>query len=74
MEEIGETLLETLEGHLRGILGSLTVEEIYQDRQKFSNSVREEAGPDVSRMGIRIMSFVIKDIRVSGVLKACFEC
>ena len=38
-EEIQEKVLQTLEGHLRAILGTLTVEDIYQDRVKFAQEV-----------------------------------
>merc|ERR1711973_699572 len=31
-DEITDTILQTLEGHLRAILGTLTVEEVYKDR------------------------------------------
>merc|ERR550519_1440280 len=60
--EIKSTVLQTLEGHLRAILGTLTVEEVYKDREAFASLVREVASPDVGRMGIEILSFTIKDI------------
>lgn len=60
--EIKAVVLQTLEGHLRSILGTLTVEQIYQDRDKFAQLVREVAAPDVGRMGIEILSFTIKDV------------
>merc|ERR1712226_1802411 len=60
--EIAGILLQTIEGHLRAILGTLTVEEIYKDRDTFAQMVREVASPDVGRMGIEILSFTIKDI------------
>uniref|UniRef100_H2YSA9 Flotillin n=1 Tax=Ciona savignyi TaxID=51511 RepID=H2YSA9_CIOSA len=62
VHEIEEILLQTLEGHLRAILGTLTVEQIYRDRETFASLVREVAGPDVGRMGIEVLSFVIKDV------------
>lgn len=43
-------------------LGTLTVEEVFQDREKFAQEVRKVASPDVSRMGIEIVSFTIKDV------------
>merc|ERR1719383_41599 len=61
-EEITDTILQTLEGHLRAILGTLTVEEVYKDRDQFANLVREIAKPDVGKMGIEILSFTIKDV------------
>uniref|UniRef100_A0A8C9SWX1 Flotillin n=1 Tax=Scleropages formosus TaxID=113540 RepID=A0A8C9SWX1_SCLFO len=60
--EIKSVVLQTLEGHLRSILGTLTVEQIYQDRDQFARLVREVAAPDVGRMGIEILSFTIKDV------------
>merc|ERR1711970_1588276 len=39
--EIKSTVLQTLEGHLRAILGTLTVEEVYKDRDQFASLVRE---------------------------------
>ncbi|MFN2183944.1 MAG: flotillin family protein, partial [Anaerolineae bacterium] len=54
---------ETLAGHLRGILGMLTVEEIYKDRDAFAQKVLEVSGSDLANMGLEIVSFVIKDIR-----------
>merc|ERR1719379_1776580 len=61
-DEIKSTVLQTLEGHLRAILGTLTVEEVYKDRDQFANLVREIATPDVGKMGIEILSFTIKDV------------
>ena len=60
--QIRDTILQTLEGHLRAILGTLTVEEIYQDRENFARLVREHASPDVAKMGLEIISFTIKDV------------
>ena len=40
VNEIKETVLQTLEGHLRAILGAMTVEEIYRDREQFAKEVR----------------------------------
>ncbi|CAH2007530.1 unnamed protein product [Acanthoscelides obtectus] len=62
VKEIKATVLQTLEGHLRAILGTLTVEEVYRDRDQFAALVREVAAPDVGRMGIEILSFTIKDV------------
>ncbi|MFA9557803.1 flotillin family protein [Evansella sp. AB-rgal1] len=54
---------EVLEGHLRSILGSLTVEEIYKNREKFSQEVQRVASQDLAKMGLVIVSFTIKDVR-----------
>jgi flotillin len=54
---------EVLEGHLRSILGSMTVEEIYKNRDKFSQEVQRVASNDLAKMGLNIVSFTIKDVR-----------
>jgi flotillin len=61
--EIQDIILQTIEGHFRSILGTMTVEEIFSDREGFAKQVREIADPDVAKMGIRIISFVIQDIK-----------
>ncbi|KFQ10922.1 Flotillin-2, partial [Leptosomus discolor] len=50
VQDVKNVVLQTLEGHLRSILGTLTVEQIYQDRDQFAKLVREVAAPDVGRM------------------------
>ncbi|NWV27078.1 FLOT1 protein, partial [Origma solitaria] len=45
--EIGQIALETLEGHQRAIMAHMTVEEIYKDRQKFSDQVFRVASSDL---------------------------
>ena len=59
-QEIQDLLLETFEGHLRAIVGTMEVEELFQDRETFAHNVREVAATDVSKMGIKILSFTIK--------------
>ncbi len=54
---------EVLEGHLRSILGSMTVEEIYKNRERFSQEVQKVASQDLAKMGLIIVSFTIKDLR-----------
>lgn len=60
--EIKSAVQQTVEGHLRAILGTLTVEEAYKDREKFAAKVRKVAAPDLAGMGIQILSFTIRDI------------
>ncbi|MDQ6420861.1 flotillin family protein [Paenibacillus sp. LHD-117] len=54
---------EVLEGHLRAILGSMTVEEVYRNRDKFAQEVQGVAAKDLKKMGLQIVSFTIKDLR-----------
>ncbi|ENN73389.1 flotillin-1 isoform X4 [Dendroctonus ponderosae] len=69
--EIEHIALVTLEGHQRAMMGSMTVEEIYKDRKKFSKQVFEVASSDLVNMGITVVSYTIKDIRdEEGYLKS----
>uniref|UniRef100_A0A8C9TXI4 Flotillin n=1 Tax=Scleropages formosus TaxID=113540 RepID=A0A8C9TXI4_SCLFO len=60
--EIAQIALETLEGHQRAIIAHLTVEEIYQDRKKFSEQVFKVASSDLVNMGISVVSYTLKDV------------
>ncbi|OPZ93015.1 MAG: Inner membrane protein YqiK [Firmicutes bacterium ADurb.Bin419] len=61
-EEIRRIATQTLEGHLRSIVGNLTVEEINQNRDAFAQKVQELAAGDLANMGLRIISFTIREI------------
>ncbi|HEY5345093.1 MAG TPA: SPFH domain-containing protein, partial [Verrucomicrobiae bacterium] len=63
MDDIKNIAMQTLEGHLRAILGTMTVEEIYQNRDAFASKVQEVAAGDMANMGLTIVSFTIRDIR-----------
>lgn len=70
-DEIRNIATQTLEGHLRAILGTMTVEDIYQNRDAFASKVQEVAAGDMANMGLQIVSFTIRDIRDSqGYLEA----
>lgn len=62
-EEIEDIALQTVEGNQRAILGTMTVEEIYQDREGFARRVLEVASTDMDNMGLEIVSFTIRDIQ-----------
>ena len=64
-DEVRNIATQTLEGHLRAILGTMTVEEIYQNRDAFASKVQEVAAGDMANMGLGIVSFTIRDIRDS---------
>lgn len=63
VDEIKNIAMQTLEGHLRAILGTMTVEDIYQNRDAFASKVQEVAAGDMANMGLQIVSFTIRDIR-----------
>lgn len=55
-------IFQTLEGHLRAILGTLTVEEINNDRQSFAMKLTTEAAGDLEKMGIGLDALTIQEI------------
>ncbi len=61
-DEIRRIATQTLEGHLRSIVGNLTVEEINQNRDAFAQKVQELAAGDLANMGLKIISFTIREI------------
>jgi flotillin len=61
-EEIQYVAIQTLQGHLRAIIGLMTVEEVYKDREAFAQMVLEVAVDDLAGMGLQIVSFAIKEI------------
>ena len=61
-EEIKGVIFQTLEGHLRAILGTLTVEEINADRSAFAQKMTDEAAVDLKKMGVSIDILTIQQI------------
>jgi flotillin len=61
-DQIQKVIFQTLEGHLRSILGTLTVEEVNSDRQSFAQKLTSEAALDLERMGIGVDVLTIQDI------------
>jgi flotillin len=52
-----------MEGHLRGIVGQLTVESIVKDPETIGQSMRNTCAEDLNKMGLEIVSFTIREIR-----------
>jgi len=63
--EMRKTIEETLQGHLRAIIGKMTPEELYSDRDKFSQNVQQAAGTELEAMGITIDNLPIKEVKDS---------
>ncbi len=61
-DQIKGVIFQTLEGHLRAILGTLTVEEINADRQAFAQKMTDEAAVDLKKMGVNIDILTIEQI------------
>lgn len=62
-EELRRIATQTLEGHLRAILGTMSVEDIYKNRDKFAADVQSVAATDLKKMGLQIVSFTIRDLK-----------
>lgn len=61
-DEIMRIAKETLEGNLRGVLATLTPEEVNEDKQKFAESLTVEAGQDLSQLGLVLDSLKIQNV------------
>jgi len=63
LTEIQRIAQQTLEGHLRAIMGTMSVEDVYSNRDAFAQKVAEVAATDLNHMGLGIISFTIRDVR-----------
>jgi flotillin len=61
-DQVQRVIFQTLEGHLRSILGTLTVEEVNSDRQSFAQKLTSEATVDLEKMGIGVDVLTIQEI------------
>ncbi len=52
-----------MEGHLRGIIGQLTVEQIVKEPEMVADRMRSTNASDMSKMGLEVISFTIKEVR-----------
>jgi flotillin len=60
--QLQQVIFQTLEGHLRSILGTLSVEEINSNRQSFAQKLTSEAAIDLEKMGIGVDVLTIQEI------------
>jgi len=71
IEQVKEIAHQTVMGHLRAILSTMTVEEVYTDYEAFAQKVQEVSGQDLARMGLQAVSFTIRSINdTQGYLEA----
>ena len=61
-EGLKDVAYGVLEGCMRAVLGMMTVEDIYQNREQFSDKVKQAASDDFERMGLVVLAFALKDI------------
>src|SRR5689334_20931019 len=52
-----------MEGHLRGIIGQLSVEQIVKEPEMVGDRMRATCAEDLSKMGLEVVSFTIKEVR-----------
>jgi flotillin len=63
-QEDRENLIRlVMEGHLRGIVGQLTVEDLVKDPESVSGKMLKTVSADMEKMGLEVISFTIKDVR-----------
>jgi len=63
-QEERENLIRlVMEGHLRGIVGQLTVEDLIKDPENVGSKMLKTVTPDMEKMGLEVISFTIKDVR-----------
>jgi flotillin len=59
-----ESLIKlVMEGHLRGIIGQLTVEQIVKEPEMVAERMRSTCADDMNKMGLEVVSFTIKEVR-----------
>ena len=61
-EEIADEVRDTLEGHLRAIIGQMELAQIVTDRATFSEKVQENATKDLEEMGLEIVAFNVQGL------------
>ena len=62
--DLRESLIRlVMEGHLRGIIGQLTVEEIVKQPEMMGDRMRSTCADDMNKMGLEVISFTIKEVR-----------
>jgi flotillin len=61
-QQIMQVARETLEGNLRGVLSTLTPEEVNQDREKFAGALVHEADHDLARLGLELTTLMIQHV------------
>jgi flotillin len=61
-DDIVRTAMQAVEGHMRAAVGTLSVEDIYRERQRLVAAIRQLAEPDLHRMGLTIVSLTVRTI------------
>src|SRR5215471_7088154 len=63
-QDVRENLIRlVMEGHLRGIVGQLSIEELVKEPENVGAKMLKTVTPDMEKMGLEVISFTIKDVR-----------
>ncbi|MCB9672493.1 MAG: flotillin family protein [Alphaproteobacteria bacterium] len=62
VSEIRQVAKESLEGHLRGIVAQMTPEEVNEDRLKFAEELVDEAGEDLTKLGLTLDTLKVQSV------------
>jgi flotillin len=63
LDEVRRVAKETLEGHVRGVLATLTPEEVNEDRLKFANALVHEAEDDFNKLGLELDTLKVQNVQ-----------
>lgn len=61
-EEIARVARETLEGNLRGVVATLTPEQVNEDRLQFAERISADVSRDLQKLGLEIDTFKIQNV------------
>jgi flotillin len=61
-EEVMRTALQVVEGHMRSVLGTVSIEDLYTKRREFAEQVKALASQDLDRMGLEVVSLTVRNI------------
>ena len=61
-EEVMRTALQVVEGHMRSVLGTISIEDLYTKRRDFAEKVKALASQDLDRMGLEVVSLTVRNI------------
>src|ERR687892_364508 len=61
-DDIVRTAMQAVEGHLRAAVGAHSIEDIYRERATLVAATKELVGPDLTKMGLEVVSLTIRQI------------
>ena len=62
LEGMKDISRQVIEGYMRGLIGAMNVEEVYQKRDDFAVNLKDGSREDFARMGLEVVSFSVKDV------------